>query len=93
MQITFDPSKRDRTLEERGLDFVWAAQVFADDHLTFPDERQDYVEARFISVGRLADRMVVLVWTPRGDARHVISMRKTNEREQGRFEDRLGRPG
>lgn len=90
MQITFDPHKRDRTLEERGLDFAWAARVFADDHLTFPDERRNYGETRFVSVGRLAGRMVVLVWTPRGDARHVISMRKANEREQRRFEDRLG---
>ena len=28
------------------------------------------------------DAMVVLVWTPRGDARRVISMRKANERER-----------
>lgn len=90
MRITFDPARRDRTLDARGLDFATAAEVFAQDHLTFPDERQDYGEARFISVGRLAGRMVVLVWTPRGDARHVISMRKANEREQRRFEDRLG---
>ena len=89
-RVTFDPSKRDRTLEERGLDFVDAARVFAGDHLTFADDRQDYGEPRFISIGRLAERMVVLVWTPRGEARHVISMRKANEREQRRFEDRLG---
>lgn len=89
-RITLDPSKRDRTLEERGLDFVDAARVFAGDHLTSADDRHDYGEPRFISIGRLAGRMVVLVWTPRGEARHVISMRKANEREQRRFEDRLG---
>lgn len=89
-RIIFDPSKRARTLEERGLDFDDAARVFAEDHLTFADDRQDYGEPRFISVGRLAGRMVVVVWTPRGEARHVISMRKANEREQRRFEDRLG---
>jgi uncharacterized DUF497 family protein len=26
-----------------------------------------------------------VVWTPRGDGRHVISMRKANEREQESF--------
>lgn len=66
--ITFDPSKRDRTLEERGLDFVDAARVFAADHLTFADDRQEYGEPRFVSIGHLAGRMVVLVWTPRGEA-------------------------
>lgn len=91
MRITFDPSKRERTLAERGLDFAQAAAVFDSDHLTFEDDRQDYGERRLITIGRLTDRMVVLVWTPRGEARHVISMRKANDREQRRYEDRLGR--
>jgi len=92
VRITFDPSKRERTLAERGLDFVQAAAVFDGDHLTFEDDRQDYGERRLITIGRVTDRMVVLVWTPRGAARHVISMRKANDREQRRYEDRLGRP-
>ncbi len=90
MRITFDPAKRERALAERGLDFAVASEVFAGDHLTLEDDRRDYGERRFITIGRLAGRMVVLVWTPRGDARHVISMRKANEREQGRYRDRLG---
>lgn len=91
MRLTFDPSKRERTLAERGLDFAQAAIVFEGDHLTFEDDRQDSGERRLITIGRLIDRMVVLVWTPRGDARHIISMRKANDREQRRYEDRLGR--
>jgi hypothetical protein len=93
VRITFDPAKRDRTLVERGLDFGWAAEVFDDFHLTFPDERVDYGEPRFVSVGRLRDRMLIVVWTPRGEARHVISMRKANGREQRRFQERLDRFG
>jgi uncharacterized DUF497 family protein len=34
--------------------------------------------------------MVIVVWTPRADARHVISMRKANDREKARFGQRLG---
>nr|WP_314526371.1 BrnT family toxin [uncultured Brevundimonas sp.] len=41
MRLTFDPSKRERTLAERGLDFAQAAIVFEGDHLTFEDDRQD----------------------------------------------------
>jgi uncharacterized DUF497 family protein len=36
-------------------------------------------------VGFLDGRMVVVAWTPRGEARRIISMRKANEREQERF--------
>ena len=72
MQIEFDPSKRDKTLAERGLDFAHATQVFVDKHLTLEDTRENYEERRFQTVGRLDGRIVVLIWTPRGTARRVI---------------------
>jgi uncharacterized DUF497 family protein len=79
--ITFDPLKRERALRERGLDFVDATLVFEGETFTFDDERRDYGERRRITVGFLAGRMVVVGWVPRGNARHVFSMRKANERE------------
>lgn len=81
MRITFDPAKRAKTLQERGLDFKRAREVFDGAHLTRPDNRKDYGEPRYITAGFLEGRLVVLVWTPRGRARRVISMRKANERE------------
>ena len=89
MRITFDPIKRDRTLAERGLDFAQAAEVFAGLRFTREDDRVDYGEQRFVTVGLLDGRMVIVVWTPRGEARHVISMRKANEREQERYRSYL----
>jgi len=90
MQITFDPVKRDKTLSERDLDFADAAVVFAGHQFTAEDTRQEYGEPRFITVGLLLGRMVVVVWTPRGAARRIISMRKANEREQAHYRRRLG---
>lgn len=92
MRITFDPGKRDRTLAERGMDFLQASDVFDEFHLTFPDERFDYGEPRFLSVGRLENRMVIVIWTPRDGVRHVISMRKANDREQRAYQERMDRP-
>ena len=85
MRITFDPAKREATLQARGLDFADALQVFEDTTYDVVDDRRDYGEARVISIGFLDEWMVVVVWTQRGDARHVISMRKCNEREQIRY--------
>ena len=90
MQITFDPAKREATLRDRGLDFAEAAVVFAGRIIEGPDERFDYGETRIITVGFLRERMVIVVWTARGDARHIISMRKANDREKARFGQRLG---
>jgi uncharacterized DUF497 family protein len=42
------------------------------------------------TVGVLDGRMVILVWTPRGEARRIISMRKANEREIAKFAPALG---
>jgi len=85
MQIEFDTNKRDRALAERGMDFARAAEVFSGPTVTLPDSRQNYGEERFITVGALDGRMVVLVWTQRGENRRIISMRRANEREQAKF--------
>jgi uncharacterized DUF497 family protein len=83
--ISFDPDKRNRTLAERGLDFADSVQVFEGPTYRFPDDRRDYAEERTVTVGYLDGRMVVIVWTPRGAIRHIISMRKANDREQKRY--------
>ena len=90
MEISYDPGKRATTLEERGLDFVDVPEVFSGPVFELVDDRFDYGEERYITIGMLRGRMVVLVWTPRGAARHIISMRKANDREQTRFQARIG---
>jgi uncharacterized DUF497 family protein len=64
--------------------------VFSGPIFELEDDRFDYGEKRYITIGLLRGRMVVLVWTPRGEARHIISIRKANEREQARFKSRIG---
>ncbi len=90
MKITFDPAKRDRTLKERGLDFADAEQVFADITFTQQDDRRDYGEVRYQTYGRLRGEIVMVVWTHRYDARHIISMRKCSAKERKNFTARLG---
>ena len=89
MLLEFDPDKRDRTLAERGLDFAHAWKVFASRHFTAEDIREDYSEPRYITVGMLDDRMVVMVWTPRGETRRTTSMRKAHEQEKARYAHRM----
>ena len=90
MRIEFDPDKQARTLAERGVDFLDAPELFAGPEVSFPDLRLDYGEPRTITVGWLKERLAVVVWTPRGEARRIISMRYANEREIAKYRDRLG---
>jgi len=82
MRITCNHAKRQWTLQERRLDMLRAKEVFSGPHFTRSDERKDYGEPRYITVGWLDSRLVVFAWTPRGIARRIISMRHCHEREE-----------
>ena len=58
-----------------------AGEVFDGIHFTRVDDRRDYGEPRFVTTGSLDSRLGVFVWTPRGSARRIISMRHCHERE------------
>ena len=91
--LEFDEQKRAATLEHRGLDFRHAAEVFAGPVFTLIDQREDYGEIRYLSYGRLGSRPVAIVWTQRGEARRIISMRECHAKERRRFEHHLDRSG
>ncbi len=90
MRITFDPDKRAATLEERGLDFADAVEVFDGTTAEVEDTRKNYGETRVICFGLLRGRLVQIVYTPRDAGRHIISMRKANAREKARLAPILG---
>ena len=81
MKIEFDPAKRQRTLLERGLDFLDAPKLFEGRSLTIVDDRRDYGEERFISYGFINGVAVALVWTDRDGSMRVISMRRMHREE------------
>lgn len=77
----WDETKRQRTLQDRDIDF---ADVVRFDFLNAeirPDLRRDYGEPRFRAIGLLDGRLHVLIFTPRAGARRVISLRRANARE------------
>lgn len=89
MEISYDPHKREWTIEYRGIDFKDALEVFAGPVADVIDDRRDYGEQRIVTYGLLQQRLVAVVWTQRGKDRHIISMRKCNARERAKFEPRL----
>jgi uncharacterized protein len=90
MRVSYDPSKREKALVDRGLDFEDALVVFDGLTVEVEDTRKDYGEKRIICYGLLAGRMVVVGYTPRGTVRHIFSMRKANDREQTRLAPYFG---
>jgi Ribonuclease toxin, BrnT, of type II toxin-antitoxin system len=58
VRISYDRTKREATLAQRGLDFEDAAKVFDGVTLTLLDDRHDYGERRFQTYGLLGQRLV-----------------------------------
>ena len=58
MKLEFNEAKRNKTLQERGLDFARAVEIFDGIHFTGQDKRMDYEEDRFITVGWMDDSLV-----------------------------------
>lgn len=90
MEIEYDPDKRRPTLEHRALDFAQARHGFEGLTVTVEDDRVNYGEARYQTIGRLGRKTVMVVWTPRGSARRIISMRECSGRERKAYQDAVG---
>jgi uncharacterized DUF497 family protein len=82
MQYAWDEAKRYTNLRKHGLDFVDAPTVFTGPTFTFEDDRFAYGEQRFITLGLLRGRVVIIAQTEHDDEVHIISMRKETKREQ-----------
>lgn len=86
MQFEFDEAKAQSNREKHGLSFELAAYVFADpNRIELPDLRRAYGEERFITIGAIQGRVVVVVYTCRDGAIRLISARKANAREQKKY--------
>lgn len=86
MKYEWDEGKNAVNIEKHGIDFNDAHELFEGNRLVFPDDRKDYGEARFITVGYIGNRMMVAAYTQRSpETIRIISLRKANSREKAKF--------
>jgi len=86
----WDPRKNSENKRKHGLSFETAAQIFDGPTLTRIDDRQDYGEERWISLGQVANMTVILVaHTDRHGITRIISARKATRNEREIYYDSL----
>jgi len=87
MVYQWNREKATANLSKHGVDFADAVSVFSDDlALTIPDERFD--EERFVTIGLDGfGRVLVVVYTLRGEAIRIISARKATKQERRQYEE------
>ena len=86
LEFSFDQLKSERNQSLRGLSFNLAFQFEWSTAIISADIRHDYGEARYAAMGFLAEKLHVIVFTPREQAIHIISLRRANSREVGLYE-------
>lgn len=87
MSYEWDPAKARANLEKHGIHFADAVTVLEDDlALTLRDPFSDD-EDRMITLGRdAAGRLLVVVYTWRGERARLISARPATRRERSQYE-------
>lgn len=88
MKISFDPAKSERNVTDRGLPFSLVVQMDWSGAVIKEDVRQNYGERRYLVLGMIGERLHAMVFTPRADKVHVISLRKANPREVKNYEQK-----
>ena len=89
MRFSWSDAKRRSNLLNHGLDSVDAPRVFDGVTYTFEDDRLDYGEERFVTLGLLDGIVVSIVHTESPRTIRLISFRKATKREQAIFFDSI----
>ena len=83
MRYTYDHKKRAANLKKHGYDFDDARLVIeSDKSVTFEDQRFDYGEQRYVTLGVLRGKVVAIATAETDDEIRVISMRKAELNEE-----------
>ena len=84
----WDERKAAANFARHGVAFEAACRVFEDPFaLEWLDDREDYEEARFVILGMVDGRIIVVVYTMRGDIVRIISARGAEPHEKRKYHE------
>ncbi len=81
----WNPNKAATNLKKHGIDFADAVSVFNDNHAITIEEPY-FEEERFVTIGMdMYARILIVVYTYRGDGIRLISARKADKHERKQY--------
>ena len=90
MKFEWNEQKNKANISKHGFDFDDAHLVFDLPMVVALDERSNYGEDRWIGIGMLNGRIVVVVYTEPGETTiRIVSLRKALSHERKRYEQYL----
>jgi uncharacterized DUF497 family protein len=85
LRVEYDDAKNQANIAKHRVDMASASDFRFDTALTTRDTRRNYADERTIALGFIADTLHVLVFTMRGKALRVISLRRANRKERNAY--------
>jgi uncharacterized DUF497 family protein len=92
MRFEWDPEKERSNLEKHGISFGRAIELFSSgvEYLEIYDERHSEIEDRFIAIGPLSGRIIVMVYSESSeDTIRVISVRRATRGEARLYREHM----
>jgi uncharacterized DUF497 family protein len=91
VRFEWDEEKNRVNIRKHGLSFADAWEIFSAPILVDRDDRFDYGEDRWIGIGLLQSRIVVIVFAePENETVRVLPLRKALSHERRAYEEGLG---
>jgi len=85
MKFEWDEQKRLINIERHNIDFIEIPQLFDNWRHTIEDDRFDYGEVRYFTLGLLNGRIFAVTHTETDEVIRIISARKANKNEQAKY--------
>jgi len=89
MRFEWDEKKRLINIKKHGIDFIDVPAIFALDTVTVIDDRFEYGEVRYQTLGLLKSRVILVVHTESETLIRIISARKATKYEEKIYFDQI----
>ena len=90
MEFEWDEGKRQKVLQDRGLDVERVKEFWQGIVLEVPS-RKETNERRFLAVGEVDGRGITVIYTWRGKRRRLITARRARRHEAEDYQAKIGR--
>ena len=90
VEFEWDAAKNQANIRKHRVSFETAQRIFEGPVLTWFDDRKDYDEDRYISIGKVESAAVIVVaHTGRDDRIRLISARPASRKERQAYHERI----
>ncbi len=89
MHFEYNDQKREQNYDKHGVDLLEAALIFEGQTLTRVDDRRDYGEVRYISLGLVEDVPYVVIHTQRNGNTRLISAWRGGRKDYETYKNRF----